>query len=139
MDTSPSIADIPATHVDLFDLPAIWHIATIGPNGEPQVSPVWATFDGTHVRFPHAEGRQKWRNLCADDRIALSATDPDNNERYLEVRGRVVGWERDGALSLLDAMAKKYRDEDEFPREHAVPLDKRCTAVVEPLHCTTMG
>ena len=131
MDNSPTTPEIPASHVDLFDLPAVWHIATIGPDGEPHVSPVWATFDGTHVRFPHAEGRQKWRNLCADDRIALSATDPANNERYLEVR--------DGALGLLDAMAKKYRDEDEFPREHAAPLDKRCTAVVEPLHCTTMG
>ena len=139
MDTSPTTAEIPASHVDLFDLPAVWHIATIGPDGEPHVSPVWATFDGTHVRFPHAEGRQKWRNLCADDRIALSATDPADNERYLEVRGRLVGWERDGALGLLDAMAKKYRDEDEFPREHAAPHDKRCTAVVEPLHCTTMG
>ena len=139
MDTSPTTAEIPASHVDLFDLPAVWHIATIGPDGEPHVSPVWATFDGTNVRFPHAEGRQKWRNLCADDRIALSATDPADNERYLEVRGRLVGWERDGALGLLDAMAKKYRDEDEFPREHAAPLDKRCTAVVEPLHCTTMG
>jgi len=139
MDNSPTTPEIPASHVDLFDLPAVWHIATIGPNGEPHVSPVWATFDGTHVRFPHAEGRQKWRNLCDDDRIALSATDPANNERYLEVRGRLVGWESDGALGLLDAMAKKYRDEDEFPREHAAPLDKRCTAVVEPLHCTTMG
>lgn len=139
MDNSPTTPEIPASHVDLFDLPAVWHIATIGPDGEPHVSPVWATFDGTHVRFPHAEGRQKWRNLCADDRIALSATDPADNERYLEVRGRLVGWESDGALGLLDAMAKKYRDEDEFPREHAAPLDKRCTAVVEPLHCTTMG
>ena len=81
----------------------------------------------------------QWRNLCADDRIALSATDPANLERYLEVRGRLVGWEHDGALDLLDAMAKKYRDQAEFPRENAAPLDKRCTAVVEPLHCTTMG
>ena len=130
---------IPVSHLDLFDLRAVWHIATIGPHGEPHVSPVWATFDGTHVRFPHAEGRQKWRNLCSDDRVALSATDPTDNERYLEVRGRLVGWDHDYALDLLDAMAKKYRDEDEFPRENAEPLDKRCTAVVEPLHCTTMG
>jgi PPOX class probable F420-dependent enzyme len=139
MDASPLTAVIPASHADLFDLPAVWHIATIGPDGEPHVSPVWATFDGTHVRFPHAEGRQKWRNLCADDRIALSATDPTNIERYLEIRGRVVRWEFDGALDLLDTMAKKYRDEDAFPRENAAPLDKRCSAVVEPLHCTTMG
>ncbi|MCH2426830.1 MAG: TIGR03618 family F420-dependent PPOX class oxidoreductase [Acidimicrobiales bacterium] len=130
---------IPDTHRDLFDLPAVWHVATIGPSGEPQVSPVWAGFDGTHIRFPHLEGRQKWRNLQDDDRIAMSATDPTDNERYLEVRGRVVAFEHDGALEVLDAQARKYRDEDSFPRDHAQPLEKRITVVVEPLHCTTMG
>ena len=43
---------IPESHRDLFDLPAVWHVATIGPSGEPHSSPVWADFDGTHVRFP---------------------------------------------------------------------------------------
>ena len=130
---------IPESHRNLFDLPAVWHVATIGPDGEPHSSPVWADFDGTHVRFPHAEGRQKWRNLCADDRVALSATDPANTERYLEVRGRVIAWELDGALDFLDSQNRKYRDEDEFPREHIPPDQVRVTAVVEPLHCTTMG
>jgi len=139
MDATPRYDVIPASHADLFDMPAIWHVATIGPHGEPQVSPVWATFDGAHVRFPHAEGRQKWRNLRVDDRVALSATDPSNPERYLEVRGRLVNWEHDGALDLLDQLAMRYRGEEFFPRDHLGPLSKRCTAVVEPLHCTTMG
>ena len=130
---------IPNTHRDLFDLPAVWHVATIGPSGEPQVSPVWAGFDGTHSRLPLLECRQKRRNLQDDDRIAMSATDPTDNERYLEVRGRVVAFEHDGALEVLDAQARKYRDEDSFPRDHAQPLEKRITVVVEPLHCTTMG
>jgi PPOX class probable F420-dependent enzyme len=130
---------IPSSHQDLFDLPAIWHVATIGPDGSPHVSPVWADFNGTHIRFPHVEGRQKWRNLCADGRVALSATDPTDDERYLEVRGRLVAWEDEGALDFLDAMAKKYRGDDKFPRKDAAPLDKRYTAIIEPLHCTTMG
>ncbi|MDG2427183.1 MAG: PPOX class F420-dependent oxidoreductase [Acidimicrobiales bacterium] len=130
---------IPSSHQDLFGLPAIWHVATIGPDGAPHVSPVWADFDGTHIRFPHVEGRQKWRNLCVDGRVALSATDPANDERYLEVRGRLVGWEAESAVEFLDTMAKKYRDDDEFPRKDAAPLDKRLTAVIEPLYCTTMG
>ena len=130
---------IPDSHLDLFDLPAIWHVATIGPGGEPHVSPVWADFDGRHVRFPHTTSRQKWRNLSVDDRVSLSAIDPDRPERYLEVRGRVVAWESDGALEFLDRMAMKYRGEEEFPREHAAPLDRRVTAVVDPERCTTMG
>ena len=139
MDAEPTTGVIPLSHVDLFDVPAVWHVATIGPGGEPQVSPVWASFDGTYVRFPHAEGRQKWRNLCADDRVALSATDPSNLERYLEVRGRLVGWEYEGALELLDQLAMRYRGEEIFPRDHLGPLSERCTAVIEPLYCTTLG
>ena len=130
---------IPESHRDLFDLPAVWRVATTGPSGEPHSSPVWAGFDGTHVRFPHAEGRQKWRNLCADDRIALSATDPTDNGCYLEVRGRVVAWESDADLGFLDAQSLKYSGVDEFPREDIPPEQVRVIAVVEPLHCTTMG
>jgi hypothetical protein len=69
----------------------------------------------------------------------MSATDPSDNERYLEVRGRVVAFEHDGALEVLDAQAHKYRGEESFPRDDAEPLDKRISVVVQPLHCTTMG
>ena len=130
---------IPQSHPDLFDLPAVWHVATIGPDGEPHVSPVWADYDGSHIRFPHAEGRQKWRNLDVDDRISLSATDPKDNGRYLEVRGRVVFWESDADLRFLDGQARKYSGVDQYPRER-IPLGQvRVVAVIEPLHCTTMG
>ena len=44
---------IPETHRDLLEKTSIWHVATIGPNGEPQVSPVWADYVGTQIRFPH--------------------------------------------------------------------------------------
>ncbi len=89
---------IPETHRDLLEKTSIWHVATIGPNGEPQVSPVWADYDGTHIRFPHKIGRQKWRNLNINNQVALSATDPENPERYLEIRGTLVEWETEGGI-----------------------------------------
>lgn len=131
------MSPIPETHKDLFDLPIVWHVATVGPNGAPHVSPVWADFDGTFVRFPHQAGRQKWRNLNTDNRVALSATDPEHPERYLEIRGRLVEWETENALEFLDRMAKKYRGEERFPRERMYA--ERVTGVVAPEHCTTMG
>ena len=130
---------IPESHLDLFDIPTVWHVATIGPDGEPHVSPVWADFDGTHVRFPHKSGRQKWKNLESDARVSLSATDPENPERYLEIRGRLVGWESEGALDFLDSMARKYRNEEQFPREHAAPIEDRITGVIKPDRYTSMG
>ena len=130
---------IPETHRDLLNKPSIWHVATVGPNGEPQASPVWADYDGTYIRFPHKIGRQKWRNLNKNNKIALSATDPENPERYLEIRGTLVEWETEGAVEFLDQMAQKYWGKDEFPREHVGRLEDRITAVVKPEYCTTMG
>ena len=74
-----------------------------------------------------------------DARVSLSATDPGNPERYLEIRGRLVSWESEGALDFLDSMARKYRNEEQFPREHASPIEDRVTGIIKPDKCTSMG
>ena len=63
-------------------------LATLMPDGQPQVTPVWVDYDGRHVLINTAEGRQKDKNLQRDKRVALSILDPDNPYKYLEVRGR---------------------------------------------------
>ena len=128
---------IPDTHVDILDSLAMWHVATIGPGGEPQSSPVWIGWDGTRIRFSNLTTRQKYRNLHADPRVALSATHPDDAYRYLEVRGRVVAFEPDPDGEFIDSMAAKYQGKPRF-EGHRTPAT-RCTIVVEPLHATTMG
>ena len=50
-----------------------------------------------------------------------------------------MGWESEGALDFLDSMAKKYRNEEQFPREHAAPIEARVTGVIETDRCTSMG
>ena len=68
---------IPPEYADLLDRQAYWHVATIGPAGEPQSTPVWAGLDDEGlVAFSMTKARQKFRNLQADPAIALSATDP---------------------------------------------------------------
>ena len=60
------------------------------PDGSPQVTPVWIDFDGEHVLFNTAAGRQKDKNPQRDGRVALMLVDPENPYRYLEVRGQVA-------------------------------------------------
>ena len=79
------------------DKKAFAHVATVGRDGTPQVTPVWVDYDGTHVRFNTARGRVKDKNLQRNPRIALSVQDPDNPYRYLQVRGRVVEMTEKGA------------------------------------------
>jgi PPOX class probable F420-dependent enzyme len=131
------MAAIPKTHRDLFDKKAFAHVATIGADGAPQVTPVWIDYDGTYVRFNTAEGRVKTRNLRQNPTIALSVQDPENPYRYLQIRGRVSEITEKGADAHIDALAKKYLGQDRYP--HRRPGEVRVTVKVMPEKIQSMG
>jgi PPOX class probable F420-dependent enzyme len=106
---------IPEEYLDLLQKRAFGHLATLMPNGSPQVTPVWVDFDGTHVLVNSAVGRQKDRNLRRDGRVALEIQDPDNPYRYLQVRGRVVQITEEDADAGIDRLAHKYLGVDRYP------------------------
>lgn len=124
-------------NADLLESTALAHVATVGGKGEPQVNPVWFGWDGTHVRFSQTTGRQKYKNVQREPRIALSIVDPQNPYRYLEIRGRVVAIEPDPDLDFINSMAKKYLGQDKYPWHR--PEDQRVVVVVEPERTTGMG
>ncbi len=128
---------IPQTHRDLFDKKALAHLATLMPDGQPQVTPVWCDFDGTYVRVNSAKGRRKDRNMRRDPRVSLSLCDPDDPYRYLEVRGRVVKVTEEGADEHIDALAKKYLGVDQYP--HRTDEEVRVIYNIAPDHFTFMG
>jgi PPOX class probable F420-dependent enzyme len=126
---------IPDSHLDLFKKKAFAHLATLMPDGQPQVTPVWVDFDGHYVVINTAEGRQKDKNLQRDGRVALSITDPDNPYRYLEVRGHVAERTKNGADQHIDALAKRYLGQDKYP--YSQPDEVRVIFKVEPEHITS--
>lgn len=75
--TMPSI--IPESHRDLLDRPIIAAFSTIMPDGHPQVTPVWCSYDGTHVIVNATPDRQKHKNVLRDPRVTIMAVDPMNN------------------------------------------------------------
>lgn len=135
--TTRATTTIPENYRDLLESKALAHVATIGPDGEPQVNPVWFGWDGQHLLFSQTTTRQKTRNLERDNRIALSIVDPNNDYRYLEIRGRVVRVDPDPDKAFIDAMAQKYLGQEKYPWNR--PSDERVVMVVEPEHTTQMG
>jgi PPOX class probable F420-dependent enzyme len=109
------MATIPASHADLLTKPAFANLATLNPDGSPQVTPVWVDFDGSHVIVNTARGRVKAKNLAREPRIALSIADPENPYRYLGLQGRVVEMTEKGGDAHIDKMAKKYLGKDSYP------------------------
>jgi PPOX class probable F420-dependent enzyme len=106
---------IPEKYQDLFEKRAFAHLATLMPDGSPQVTPVWVDYDGNFVLVNSAKGRQKDLNMKRDGRVALSILDPDDPYRYLQVRGHVVEITDQGADAHIDKMAKKYLGKDLYP------------------------
>jgi len=110
------MATIPAAHAELQPTQqAFDNVATLNPDGSPQVTPVWVDFDGSHVLINTAKGRVKAKNLAREPRIALSIADPDNAYRYLGIQGRVVDMTETGGDAHIDKMAKKYLGKDSYP------------------------
>ena len=106
---------IPDKYLDLFQKRAFANLATLMPDGTPQVTPVWCDFDGTHVVINSAKGRTKDRNMRRDPNVALSIQDPESPYRHLSLKGRVVEITENGADAHIDKLSKKYTGKDVYP------------------------
>ncbi len=130
-------ATIPEKYRDLFNKRAFASLATLMPNGDVQVTPVWVDAENGNVIFNSARGRVKDKNVRRDPRVTLTLIDPDNPYRYLEVRGRVVDITEKGADQHIDKLAKKYLGVDKYP--YAKPGEVRVLYRVKPEHVHAYG
>jgi PPOX class probable F420-dependent enzyme len=128
---------IPEKYRDLFQKRAFASLATVMPDGRPQVTPVWCDYDGEHVIFNSAKGRQKDKNVRRDPRVAMAIIDPENPYRYMEIRGRVVEITEEGANASIDKLAKKYLGVDKYP--YGQPGEVRVIYKVKLEHVQVMG
>jgi PPOX class probable F420-dependent enzyme len=110
---------------------AFAHLATLMPDGTPQVTPVWFDFVDGAIRVNSARGRVKDRNMKEGTPVALSILDPDNPYRYLQIRGRVRRVTETGAVAHIDELAKKYIGQDKYP--WSSPGEVRAIYEIEPV------
>ena len=85
-------------------------LATINPDGQPQLSVVWVKVDGDDVLVSTITSRQKYRNLTRDPRASLLVFDPGDPDHYVEVRGHVTVSE-DGGPELIQELGWRYNGE----------------------------
>jgi PPOX class probable F420-dependent enzyme len=130
-------ATIPQQYRDLFQKKAFANLATLMPDGRPQVTPVWVDLDDSHIRVNSAKGRVKDRNMRRNKNVALSIFDPDNPYRHLAVQGEVVDITEQGADEHIDALAKKYLGKDKYPFRQ--PGEVRVIYKIRPDRVAQMG
>jgi len=132
------MAAIPDKYLDLLKQKKTFaNLATVMPDGSPQVTPVWFDYTNGVIRVNTARGRVKARNMKDGAPVALAIMDPDNAYRYIQVRGRVKRATEQGADAHIDQLAKKYLGKDKYP--WAKPDQVRVIYEIEPTSFSSMG
>ena len=131
------MAAIPETHRDLLDTAPVGIVATVGPDGMPQVTANWflAEEDGT-VRMSLNTSRQKVKNLMRRPESTLFFMDPVNPYRTLEIRGRAE-IEPDPDYVFADRIGAKYGGDDLRTRDQ--PGETRVVVTFVPAKVNTFG
>lgn len=127
--STASASLVPDSHRDLLERPLTAHLATIRPDGRPQVNPMWFDWDGEFLYFTNTTVRQKYRNVTANPQVAVSIADPDQPYRYLEVRGVVERIEPDPTGAFFLTLADRYATTFDGPPADA---EHRVVYVVRP-------
>jgi PPOX class probable F420-dependent enzyme len=132
------MVQIPESYLDVLRTKkAFANLATVMPDGSPQVTPVWFDFTGEKVRVNSARGRVKVRNMKQGSKVALAIMDPDDPYRYIQIRGRVTRVTEQGADAHIDSLAKKYLGQDKYPFRR--PGEVRVLYEIEPMSVSVMG
>jgi PPOX class probable F420-dependent enzyme len=99
---------LPDDLLALLRRPSPCFIATLMPDGSPQLTQTWVSTDGEHIVINIVDGMQKARNIARDGRVAVNVVDPDEVFRYYAVRGRVVDVTTEGGAESIDEISQKY-------------------------------
>ena len=127
---------IPASHRDLVESGRFAALATLGPDGFPQVTAVGFLLEDGAIKLSLNTTRQKTRNLRRHPEATLFFADPANPYRTLEVRARAVV-EPDPDYAFADRLGAKYGGTD--LRDMDRGGGERMVATFAPVRVNTFG
>ncbi len=98
----------------LFQGKNLVFIATVMKDGSPQLSPVWANYEGGYILVNTAEGRIKHKNIIQDPRVAVSVVSKDNPLEMTTIRGKVIEIIPDYDYKHADRLTLQYMGRDHY-------------------------
>jgi PPOX class probable F420-dependent enzyme len=130
-------AKIEGRSAELLEGKNFCHVATLRADGTVQGAPTWVDLQNGRPVLNTAEGRAWPRNLERDPHVTLTVQNMENPYEYVEIRGKVAERTHEGADEHIDALAKKYLGQDEYP--YRQPGEQRVIIRVEPEHVFVQG
>ena len=93
------------------DAPVFATVATVQPDGSPQLSVTWLTRDGDDLLVSTTVGRRKEQNIRRDPRVTVMINPADAPYSYAEVRGE-ASLTTEGGEELINDLSRKYTGKD---------------------------
>ncbi|NUR30797.1 MAG: PPOX class F420-dependent oxidoreductase [Catenulispora sp.] len=117
----------------LLEKPVLVNLATVRPDGAPQVNPMWFKWDGEFLWFTHTSYRQKYKNIAHEPRVSIAFLDPENLYGYMEVRGVVEKIEDDPEATMYQVLSEWYDGTAVVPKDakDRVRIGVRPTKIVQ--------
>jgi PPOX class probable F420-dependent enzyme len=112
----------------MIDAPNFATMATVQPDGRPQLSVVWLKTDGDDLVVSTLKGRRKHKNILADPRVSVLVYPKEDPYRYVEVRGTAT-LEDEGGAELIQELSHRY---DGVPHEEGDPANVRVLVRITP-------
>jgi PPOX class probable F420-dependent enzyme len=106
-------------------------VSTLNPDGTILNTVAWISAEDGSVAVNSARGRRWPANLERDPRVTVLVYEQGNPYNYVEIRGRATAT-TDGADEHIDALSKKFIDQDEYPFRQ--PGEERIKFVIQPDH-----
>lgn len=131
------MAEVPESYRDLLDRPILVSLATVQPDGQPQVTPIWADLHNGRVRFSTVVERQKHKNLRERPQATVLVVDPDQPLRYVEIRGTVARMSEADGDAVIDKLAHDYLGVEVYP--YRAPGEARMAMEIVPTRVTASG
>ncbi len=124
--------NFPAEYLDLLKdkTKAYLFLATIMPDGSPQVTPIWFSAGEENILINTNEGRTKDRNMKARPKVAFVIQDPATPYRYIQIRGEIAEHTTQGADEHINQLSLKYDGKPWKYREG----QKRIIFKIKPTH-----
>lgn len=126
---------VPASHLDIIDAAQVVTLATIGPDGSPQVTATWFVWEDGTLRLSLNASRQKMKNLQRNPALTAFFIDPANPYRTVEFRGTAV-IDEDEDFALARSVAEKYGSD---PRDMDRPGEQRLAVRLDVKKVNTFG
>ncbi len=122
---------------EILEEPNFCYVATLRRDGTPHVAITWIGLDDGSVILNSAEGRAWPANLRRESRATLTVADRENQYEYVSIDGRLVEDTHEGADENINALAKKYLGQDEYPFRQ--PGEQRVMFRLEPERVRLQG